>query len=81
MKRGRHHFHEAGYVGPRHYHKISPELSYILSGKLIASGKTLSTGDMFLYEPEDIAEVEFLEDTNLIVVKWPSVPTDKYMVP
>ncbi len=35
---------------------------------------------MFVYEPGDIADVEFLEDTNLIVVKWPSVPSDKYMV-
>jgi|TARA_R110001583_G_scaffold67703_2_gene193433 quercetin dioxygenase-like cupin family protein len=75
-----HHFHEAGYIGPKHYHKIAPELSYIVSGNLIASGRKLSTGDMFVYEPGDIADVEFLEDTNLIVVKWPSVPSDKYMV-
>jgi len=75
-----HHFHEAGYIGQKHYHKIAPELSYIVSGKLIASGRDLSTGDMFVYEPGDIADVEFLEDTNLIVVKWPSVPSDKYMV-
>ena len=73
-----HHFHEAGYVGPKHYHKIAPELSYIIKGKLVASGQTLSTGDMFLYEPYDIADVRFIEDTDLIVVKWPSVPTDKY---
>ena len=75
-----HHKHEAGYVCDRHTHKVAQELTYIVSGKLIASGKTLSSGDMFLYEPNDIAEVEVIEDVDLVVVKWPSVPSDKYSV-
>ena len=75
-----HHSHEAGYVCDRHTHKIAQELTYIISGKLVASGKTLSAGEMFLYEPNDVAEVEVLEDVDLIVVKWPSVPSDKYPV-
>jgi hypothetical protein len=75
-----HHHHKAGYIGPKHYHKIAPELSYIMKGRLIASGVELCSGDMFVYEPYDVADVEFLEDTDLVVVKWPSVPTDKYSV-
>jgi len=35
---------------------------------------------MFVYEPYDVANVTVLEDVDLIVVKWPSVPSDKYMV-
>jgi len=33
---------------------------------------------MFVYYPKEVAEVTFLEDTDLIVIKWPSVPSDKY---
>ena len=73
-----HHHHLAGFIGKKHYHKIAPELTYIVKGSLIASGVRLESGDIFIYEPNEISEVTFLEDTDLIVVKWPSVPSDKY---
>jgi len=75
-----HHFHEKGFVGEKHTHKIGTELTYIIRGNLIASGKRLASGDMFIYHPNEVACVEFLEDTDLLVVKWPSIPSDKYMV-
>lgn len=75
-----HHQHEAGYVTPPHTHKIAQELTYIVSGKLLVDGQELSAGKMFLYEPNDVADVKVLEDVDVIVVKWPSIPTDKYMV-
>jgi quercetin dioxygenase-like cupin family protein len=75
-----HHTHEAGYVTPRHTHKIAQELTYIVRGKMSVSGRELSSGSMFIYEPNEVAEVLILEDVDLIVVKWPSVPSDKYMV-
>jgi len=75
-----HHQHEKGYTTPRHTHKIAQELTYIINGKLLVDGQTLSKGQMFLYEPNDIADVKVLEDVDVIVVKWPSVPSDKYVV-
>jgi len=75
-----HHFHEKGFVGDKHTHKIGTELTYLVRGALLASGEKLETGDMFVYYPDEIADVEFLEDTDLIVVKWPSVTDDKYSV-
>ena len=75
-----HHTHKAGYITPRHTHKISQELTYILRGKMIVSGKELSAGNIFIYEHYEIAEGKVLEDVDLIVVKWPSIPSDKYMV-
>ena len=75
-----HHFHKKGFVGEKHTHKVGTELSYIVRGSLIASGQKLSAGNMFIYYPEEIACVEFLEDTDLIVIKWPSVTNDKYLV-
>ena len=73
-----HHFHKAGFVGEKHFHKIGYELTYIIKGTLIASNIELGSGDMFLYEPNEISDVSFIEDTDLIVVKWPSVSNDKY---
>ena len=65
---------------PKHTHKIATEVSYIIKGELIASGKNLRKGDMWIYEPNDIADVSFIKDTELIVIKWPSIPSDKYDV-
>ena len=33
---------------------------------------------MWIYEPWDISDVEFLEDTDLMIIRWPSIPSDKY---
>lgn len=75
-----HHQHKAGFRGPLHTHYLAMEVTYILKGKLTASGKTLSTGNIFTYKPHEVADVEFHEDTDLIVVKWPSIPDDKYSI-
>ncbi len=73
-----HHSHREGEIGQIHTHHHSTELTYIVSGLLIASGYVLGAGHTFIYEPYEIAEVEFMKDTELIVIKWPSVPDDKH---
>lgn len=73
-----HHFYAKGFRGTPHTHKIATEYNYIVSGKLLVSNKTLTNGDIFVYEPFDISDVIFLEDTDLIVIKVPSIPDDKY---
>lgn len=75
-----HHFYKQGFIGITHTHKIATEYNYILSGKVIVSGQHLSSGNIFVYEPNDISNVIFLEDTNLIIIKTPSCPDDKYLV-
>ena len=75
-----HHFYEKGFKSEPHIHKIATEYNYIVRGSLIANGETLGPGDMFIYEPSEVADVEFLEDTDLLIVKTPSIPSDKYIV-
>jgi len=75
-----HHFHPKGFVGEKHTHKKATELSYLVRGELIASAEHLYSGDIFIYYPNEVADVKFLEDTDLVVIKWPSVVDDKYMV-
>jgi len=75
-----HHFHVTGSEGQNHYHKVTTELNYIVSGKVKVSNKVCEEGDFFMYEPNDVTDVKFIKDTHLIVIKWPSVPSDKYIV-
>jgi hypothetical protein len=75
-----HHHYKKGFVGQKHIHKIATEINYIIKGKLIASGKELTSGDIWIYEPEEISDVTFLEDTDLIIIKHPSITDDKYLV-
>lgn len=75
-----HHFYPKGFIGTPHTHKVAVEVNYVVRGSLIASGRRLSTGDIFTYHPNEIADVEYLEDTDLVIVKFPSLPEDKYIV-
>ena len=61
-----------------HYHKVTNELNYIVKGELMVNGKHLKEGDMWIYEPNEVSDVENLTDNELIVVRWPSIPSDKY---
>ncbi len=77
-----HHFHEAGYIdeGGSHYHKIATEVNYVIKGDVVVDGVKLASGDFFVYEPYDNSDVQFISDTDLIVVKMPSCRNDKYFV-
>jgi len=81
-----HQHHKKGKIGDKHLHKLTTEVTYIVKGSMIIKDKhlkrdrTLSTGNMFTFFPNEVSDVEFLEDSDLIVVRWPSIPTDKYMV-
>ena len=74
------HHHVAGYKGPLHTHKIVTELTYIVNGALKIDNKILKAGDMFVYHPNEVSDVYIINDVDLIVVKWPSVPSDKVLL-
>jgi quercetin dioxygenase-like cupin family protein len=63
-----------------HYHKESVEYNVLISGKMIVQGKELNSGDVFVFEKGEIADPIFLEDCTLVVVKVPSIPSDKFEV-
>jgi len=63
-----------------HYHKLSTELTFIISGKMVVNGETLEDGDIFIIEPNETLECEVVEDTKIVVVKDKSYPSDKHIV-
>jgi quercetin dioxygenase-like cupin family protein len=72
--------HLKGEVWPKHYHAVATEYNVLLSGKMRICGEVIESGDVFVLEPNEIADPEFLEDCKVLCVKTPSVKGDKYEV-
>ena len=47
---------------------------------MILGGKKLTKGDVFVIEPGEVADPQFLTECKLVVIKTPSIPTDKYIL-
>lgn len=68
----------AGTVEPRHYHKVAPEVTLIVSGSVRMNEDRYGAGDIILIEPGEATDFEALSDVTTVVVKLPSVAGDKY---
>jgi mannose-6-phosphate isomerase-like protein (cupin superfamily) len=71
--------HPKGQRWDVHYHTDVTEINYVIRGEMTIQGKLLSSGDIFILEPYEIADPEFLIDTEIICVKTPSL-NDKISV-
>lgn len=70
--------HKKGEKWPAHYHKVATEINFLVKGKMMIQRKKLNAGDIFVIYPGEIADPVFLEDCEVVVIKTPSVPGDKY---
>tara|TARA_Y100000592_G_scaffold87559_1_gene142257 strand:+ start:1045 stop:1365 length:321 start_codon:yes stop_codon:yes gene_type:complete len=75
-----HRIHLKGEVWDRHTHKIGTEINLLVKGKMKMCGSILETGDIFIVMPGEISDPEFLEDCEIVCIKTPSIPGDKYAV-
>lgn len=75
-----HHHYCADFVSQPHIHKVATEYNYILKGLLEIEGQLLESGKIFVFEPGEFKQVRFIYDTDLIIIKTPSIPTDKYLI-
>jgi quercetin dioxygenase-like cupin family protein len=72
--------HKKGEKWDVHYHKQGTEYNYLISGKMVIQDKEINAGDLFIIEPWEIADPEFLEDCHVVVVKVPGRSNDKFIV-
>jgi quercetin dioxygenase-like cupin family protein len=72
--------HYKGEKWNSHYHAIATEYNVLISGCMKICGEIIQPGDLFILEPNEIADPEFLEDCKVLCVKTPSVKGDKYEV-
>lgn len=72
--------HKKGDKWATHYHQIATEINLLVRGEMSIQGQGLKSGDIFVIHPGEIADPVFHEDCEVVVVKTPSVPGDKYEV-
>ena len=72
--------HPKGEIWDLHYHEKVTEVNLIVRGEMIIQGKKLSSGDVFILNPYEIADPEFLEDCEIVCVKLPGTANDKVVV-
>lgn len=72
--------HEKGSDWDCHYHKKSWEVNLLIHGKMKMQDQIINAGDIFIINPWEIGNPEFLEDCEVVTVKIPSVLDDKYIV-
>jgi hypothetical protein len=65
---------------PTHLHKIVTEIQLVTRGRMLVNGVIFEAGDICILEPGDIGQLEFLEETDTVCVKFPSGPNDKYLL-
>ena len=61
-----------------HIHKLAYEITLVISGRQICNGEIFTAGDICILEPGDISQIEYLEETEVVTIKTPSVPNDKH---
>lgn len=69
---------KAGEIGDGHFHKQHIEYNIIISGKAKIKNKIYSDGDVFIYNPFERSDVEYLSNTKILVIKTPATKNDKY---
>jgi quercetin dioxygenase-like cupin family protein len=72
--------HKKNEEWPIHYHKDSIEFNYLIRGSMIIQGNKLKSGDIFIIGKGEVSDAIFLEKCEIIVVKVPSIPDDKYIM-
>lgn len=63
---------------PSHIHKLVHEITLVISGRQICNGELFEAGDICILEPGDISQIEYLEETEVVTIKVPSIPNDKH---
>ena len=70
----------AGAKDTSHLHKIITELQLITRGRMIINGVEFGPGEIYVSEPGEEYRAEYIEDTEVVAIKFPSVPGDKYYI-
>ena len=70
----------AGTKDRPHIHKIITEVQLITSGRMRINGVEFGPGDIYVSEPGEEYHAEYLEDTEVVAIKFPSIPDDKYLI-
>jgi hypothetical protein len=68
------------YPNTDHYHKVITEIQLVVRGCLVVNGEEFRAGEICILEPGDEYRSHYLEPTDVVAVKFPSRPDDKYLL-
>lgn len=74
------HRHKAGEFHQDHFHKKSTEINLVIEGQIKINGQEFGPGEIFVLEPYEVSQVEYLTDVKLVVVRDLSDPNDKFEI-
>lgn len=63
---------------PSHYHLGVTEIQLITRGRMLMNGVIFEVGDICVLESGEIAQTEYLEETDAVAIKFPSIPDNKH---
>ena len=61
-------------------HEKTWEITLVVSGSIKMYNQILTQGSIILLEPGDISKFECIEECALVIVKYPSNPSDKILI-
>lgn len=73
-------FYKKGDKEARHVHKLTTEITVIISGAVVMNNVKFMTNDIIVIEPNESTDFEVIEDTTTVVFKSKSIIGDKYPV-
>jgi len=72
--------YRAGDREAAHVHRLATELTVIVFGRVTMNGQAFGEGDIIELAPGEPGEFRVLEDAVTVVVKSPSVASDKHVL-
>lgn len=70
---------QRGHAVSHVHHKIT-EITLVIRGRVLTNGKIYTAGDIYILEPGDISQTHYLEETEVLTLKTPSIPSDKELL-
>ena len=65
---------------PAHVHKKTTEYNLLVRGEMVINNRKIKKGEIFVINKGEVCRVKFLKNCELVVVKVPSNPLDKFEV-
>jgi quercetin dioxygenase-like cupin family protein len=63
-----------------HYHRVSTEITVVISGKIRMRNREWGLGDIIVIEPGEATDFEAVTDAVNVVVKLPGELNDKFLL-
>lgn len=71
--------YQAGDYESSHHHKISTEITVIISGEVLMNNIKYVQNDIIVIEPNDSTDFKCLTEVVTVVIKYPGANNDKYI--